>query len=263
MNAWLASTVSLIALIAIAALVLAVISYWRIRHKSGKSSSSKKGTCKDCGDPSAYDIRTTDIISLSQATGGAGGATGAEDSGFVTVLSTTIDTCNKTNTLFCDVSAESLVGIIEVDDNATGTTVVSSTSAEGALITMRVLVDGFVAAPGEVTFDDITHTITTNILPSGFRAELLALTSANSFDFVAQNVPKGHHSVVVQARLQTSVLAINEVFDSATAVLGNRTLVVQPAYVVGASSGCSSSSSSSAPLCCFSASSTSSSSSSS
>jgi len=227
MNTALGAFAGLVFLLAVAVLVLVAITY---RNKSGKKSSGGgKNTSKNLA---AYDSRTDVFSEFEIVSGGPSGATGLADSGFFTVLSTTIKTCDDSvNTLFCDVSAQTAVAIVETDDNATGTAVVSSTSGELAAISIRVLVDGFPAAPGTVVFDDITHVIVTNLLPGDFRNELLALLSSNSFHFVSQNVPAGNHSIVVQARLQATAFAINELVSSALASIGARTLVVQPAWV--------------------------------
>lgn len=230
-------------ILTVAILVLMAISFWYIfRGKGGKggkgccaagSSSSSCGGCKSSygQQPSAYDVRTTEIAQLTVVTGGPLGATGIADSGFLTILSTNIKTCGDTNTLFCDVSAETSVAIFELDSNATGTSLVASSSGEFAQIDMRVFVDGFLAAPGTVTFDDITHLYITNLLPGDLRSELLSTVAANSFHFVAQNVPKGDHSVIVQARLQTAAFAVNELAANASAIIVERSLVVQPAFV--------------------------------
>lgn len=219
---------AIVFILTVAILVLVAVAFWRVGKKRGggrrRSSSSA---------PAAYDSQTNDIVQLTivTTTGAESGATGADDSGFLTILSTTVKTSGDTNTLFCDVSAQTSVAIFEADDNATGISLVASSSGEFAEIDVQVLVDGFVAAPGIVTFDNVTHLYAANLLPEDLRAELLSTTSANSFHFIAQNVPKGSHSVVVQARLQTSAFAVSELASSATAVVAERSLVVQPAVV--------------------------------
>jgi len=220
--------------LAIAALVLVAVGFWRTRKHTKKSkccSSSSK--CSKCGcSASAFDFRTDIFAELEAVTGGGGsGMTGMSDSGFLTVLSTNIKTCGKTNTLFCDVSAESAILLIESDSNATGTTIVSSTSGEAATLEMQVLVDGLPIAPGTITFDSLTHAVTTNLLPGDAKTELVNLAEANAFTFIAPGISAGTHTVLVQARLTAAASATAELLSFASAVLASRTLTVTPACV--------------------------------
>lgn len=218
----------LVTILLVAALVVVAVSYWRIRRNTKKRGGS--GSSFNCGDPSAFDVETATISDFLAITGGTGGTGASLQTGFLNIMSTTIDTCNTTNTLFCDVSAESAMAIVESDNNATGTSVVGTVSGEAGLIEIQVLVDGFVASPGIVTLQNLNHLIVTNLLPGAFRLESLQLANSNNFNFVAQNVPKGSHSIIVQARLSLSATAVNQA-DSVTASIGTRTLVVTPAFV--------------------------------
>ncbi len=150
------------------------------------------------------------------------------DINFTTILSQQLKTSNRS--LFIDMSLE--CGLL------TQTTVKSKggtkdTSTANAAVMVRVLVDGKVAAPGEVTYCQRTQELSATfggILQSCTDANadgiilasecefadeelslLLSTMNAGSFNFLTDNLASGVHTVEVQAKI----------FSSTTAQTGN------------------------------------------
>lgn len=198
--------------------------------KSGSSSSAFQGTF------SADDVQTGDITELTVVTGTTGGIS---DSGFLTVLSTTVKTDAWTNRLYSNVSAFTSIGTVDESATSGGT----SLSSEIASVDVRVLVDGVEALPGTITFDSVTHIVGTALSEEEFLLFVETRGAAHSFDFVTRDVLPGTHTIEVQARAVASAIADPALVASALAVIGDRTLVVQAGRVFIPSPASSSSSS--------------------
>ncbi|HYG33470.1 MAG TPA: hypothetical protein VEC99_01720 [Clostridia bacterium] len=128
----------------------------------------------------------------------------------------------------------------------------SDTSTATASVKVRVLVDGKLAAPGEVVFGKRTQTLTATLEgaiasclsiitnsagglqivlnPECVQPEVIGLmqdtVSANSFSFTMPNLASGYHNIKVQAKIDFKGSAQNGSF-SAAAVLGKGTMTAE------------------------------------
>jgi len=137
----------------------------------------------------------------------------------------------------------------------------TDTSTATAAVKVRVLVDGNVAAPGEVVFGKRTQTLSATLegaiagcltivtnSTGGFQIVLdptcvqpetieliLDTMSANSFNFALPNLASGWHNIQVQASLDFQGSAQNGSFK-ASALLGKGTLTAESARLANDSS---------------------------
>jgi hypothetical protein len=225
----------IIILIAIGVAIGVIV--WSQNKKKHHSSSSSSSASSFKGAFSADDVQTGDITELTVVTGSTGAS---NDSGFLTVLSATVKTDCWTNRLYSNVSAFTSIGTVDGTALLGGTSV----SSEVASIDVRVLVDGVEALPGTITFDAVTHVVGSTLDDDQFLLLVETRGSANSFDFVTRDVLPGTHTIEVQARAIASAEAAPALVSSALALIGDRSLVVQPGRVHVPSSSSSSSSSS-------------------
>lgn len=181
-----------------------------VKAQDGGSQSSSKATAA-----------CTEVALLSGPT-----TAGVTDGGWQTILRNSIKTSSQKDLIF-DVSLE--CGLY------TDTTVRSKggdrdTSTAEAMIQVRVLVDGRVAAPGDVTFarraqtlsavfqgllndalsvDPLTGAVIIDeslLTPEEVQLVLDTMT-ANAFNFVMQDIGVGVHTIEVQARVHLSEAA--------------------------------------------------------
>ncbi len=186
----------------------------RSSKKDGESISLKSPTSTTTSQPAAKATAAfSDIAIMDQG-----------DIAFTTIMKQTLKTSNRS--LFIDMSME--CGLL------TQTTVKSKggtrdTSTASAAVMVRVLVDGKVAAPGEVTYCQRTQELSATfggILQSCTDANadgiilgsecdfldeelslLLSTMNANSFNFLTDNLASGTHTVEVQAKIFSSTTA--------------------------------------------------------
>lgn len=106
-----------------------------------------------------------------------------------------------------------------------------------AQIEMWVTIDGTVVPvsaddgsdPGKVVFCNRTHDATSQFASQdAFYQSFLETRTANAFQWVALNVGNGVHFIQVFADLSQEVSGQNVNMDQAQAVIGKRTLVVDP-----------------------------------
>ncbi|MEY4064752.1 MAG: hypothetical protein RIR26_960 [Pseudomonadota bacterium] len=143
------------------------------------------------------------------------------DVAYKTILSSEIKTSNRS--LFVDLSLECGLLTTTVVKSQKG---IKDTSSASASVLARVLVDGKVISPGEITFcqrtqelsaqlsgilDQCTDSNGDGVIMSSectFSDEeislLLSTMNANSFNFVSDKLASGVHKVEVQARIFTS-----------------------------------------------------------
>lgn len=223
----------LVILIAIGVAVGVIV--WSSYHKKsgGGGGKAKKATIQYTAD----DVQTGDIVELTVVTGDTGAS---NDSGFLTILSTTVTTDCNTNRLYSNVSAFTSIGTVDETLASGGTSI----STEIASIDVQVLVDGALALPGPITFDAVTHMLTAeNLTLDEFFQLLETRGAAHSYDFITRDVLPGSHTIEVQGRAVASATAAPALLASVTALIGDRSLVVQPGLVQTPSTASSSSSS--------------------
>jgi len=203
----------LVLLIAIA--VVIGVCVWNSKKKKGGSKNSVRVA------HTADDVQTGDITELTVVTGSTGAT---NETGFNTIMSATIHTDSWTNRLYSNVSAFTSIGTVDASNLAGGT----STTFELASIDVRVLVDGEEALPGTITFNSTVHIVDTVLSEEEMLFLLETRGESNSFDFVTRDVLPGSHTVEVQARAITAADAITALGASVVAIIGDRSLVVQP-----------------------------------
>jgi len=168
--------------------------------------------------PSAKVTAKTSSLVLLPATTGTGD--------WQTVLANTLKTANQKD-LFINASLE--VGLY-TQTRSNSKNQQSDTSFAKAGVQVRVLVDGNVVEPGPVVYGRRAQTLTatlegaianclslvtnadgstsivvdTNCVTAETIELILDTTDAASFNFVAVDVPQGNHTVVVQARIDTT-----------------------------------------------------------
>lgn len=218
----------------------------------GIGMSVAGGSPNDTGHPSAKATAEVGNITLIEYT---------EDQGWTTILSNTIKTPNQKN-LFIDVSLEcGLWTYTHVKSKRKSAADDSfDTSTAKAQIQVRVLVDGKQAYPGNVTFasrnqemsakfmgiftgdcliitcDDATPpncTVSINydcLEPEELKLLLESMT-ANSFNFVSEELNSGVHTVEVQAKIATDV-DFDEGNAEAAATVGRGTVTVETVRMI-------------------------------
>lgn len=171
------------------------------------------------------------------------------------VLSTTIKTPNQKD-LLIGVSLETGLYTQTLVKSSGGT---KDTSNATAGIQIRVLVDGVQAAPGEVTYDKRSQTLSAtlggyfanctdangdgiidvltecDLLPEEIEL-ILDTMAAHHFNFVLANLAPGDHSIVVQAEIQSSNSAQTG-SSSAWATIGKGSLTVEEIRAVNSPEG--------------------------
>ncbi|WP_141731681.1 hypothetical protein [Oligoflexus tunisiensis] len=186
----------------------------RSNKKSGEAVALKPSTGSGTSQPASKATAAfSDIAIMDQG-----------DVNFTTILTQTLKTSNRS--LFIDMALE--CGLL------TKTTVKSKggkkdTSTASAAVMVRVLVDGNVAAPGEVTYCQRTQELSATfggILQSCTDADgdgtilasecefadeelslLLSTMNAGSFNFLTDNLTSGVHTIEVQAKIFSSTTA--------------------------------------------------------
>jgi hypothetical protein len=225
---WGAALVSgLMFAVVVVLLALTVVVYKRSRRVGGGGSSGSD-PASAVGAGYVVNSSTYQVLEAETGVGAATGVTGIVDSGFLTILQGNFSTDKSTNTFFCNVSAQCAAGVF-YSDVTTGAAV-AQTSGESAMITMQVLVDGFVAEPGQVVFENVARGFTGIIPPDETAAALLNYVAANSFCFVAKGISPGTHNIQVQARLEAIVAGSGFSGGGALAVVSSRSLTVTPVY---------------------------------
>lgn len=238
--------------------LLAIIIWLAVTSKSSSSSSSFSSFNPFL---KAYDVETG-LLQLDSTVTGPTGSISLQ-TGFFTILQTTIDTTNNLHTgidhLVCTVSAFTSIG---TSDEIVSTGLAAS-SVEIASVEMQVLVDGQLANPGIVTFDNVTHIFEPTINTTQLLENIIIRGCSHAFTFVYPNTTSlatgGVHTIVAQARLTTVATSNLFTLVEATAIVGNRSLVVVPGCTFSSSSSSSSSSSNSSSTATSSSSSSSSS----
>ncbi|NWF77511.1 MAG: hypothetical protein HXY36_02790 [Chloroflexi bacterium] len=157
------------------------------------------------------------------------------DMGWTPILSNVIKMPNQKD-LFIDVSLEcGLYTKTLVKSKG----LVPDTSTAMALIKVRVWVDDDLAYPGEVTFNARTQTLTAKfagmLVDDQLTEEELELIldtmSANSFNFILDDLPQGTHTVTVEAMIDTETLAQLGVAE-AWATIGNGSVTVEEVRMI-------------------------------
>lgn len=220
-NSWY--WVGLLILVVAIAIAVAVIA-WSSNHKKIRFKPGLASLTAD-------DVQTGEIQELAVVTGLTGAAS---DSGFLTVLSTTIRTEACTNRLYSNVSAFTSMATLDASVAAGG----SSITTEVGSVEVRVLVDGVLALPGSVQFDTVVHVFSSTLGEEEFYVMVEQQGEANSFDFVTRDVLPGSHTVEVQARALAVAASIGASASEVVAIIGDRTLVVQPGRVATACNPC-------------------------
>ncbi len=152
----------------------------------------------------------------------------AADTEWTTVLESQIKTGTPKD-LTIDVSAETALITSAKLSGTTGSEAVAG-------IEIQVLVDGNVAAPGAITFDNRLLRITGDLTHhyGGFALQIddhwieiyLSTKAAHAFNFAVQDLGAGVHTISVQARLTKSATADLAYADAA---IGNISMVVDEA----------------------------------
>jgi len=141
--------------------------------------------------------------------------------GWSTILSNTIHTASQKD-LFCNVSIETGLMTSTTSSSKNGH---GDTSTAKAEVTVRCLVDGKVAYPGEIVFGSRMQELTATlegIIGSCFRVDsngnvildencvnpeeiklVLSTMEANSFNYIYPNCTAGTHTLQVQAKIST------------------------------------------------------------
>jgi len=202
-------------------------------HAAGQGVPSSKVT-----------FQTSDLVLIPETTG-----TGD----WVTVLSGIIKTPNAKDMFISGSLEAGLFTQTEVKSKGNQ----KDTSTATVSIQVRALVDGDVVPPGIVTYAARTQTLSATLegaiagcLTIVTNADgslsivldencvtpevidlILATLSAQSFDFVAVDVPEGVHTVSLQARITTSGSAQNGSF-TAMGFVGKGTLTVESVRLV-------------------------------
>ena len=205
-------------------------------------SGSVSAASSDAGHPSAKaTCKVADITLID----------GTTQQGWTTLLSNTIKTANKKD-LFIDVSLECGLYTQTLVKSKGGS---KDTSKAEAVIKVRVLVDDVPAYPGEVVFssrmqelsatlegmigdcltidpEDPNHVIVDLDCVTPEEIELILNTmTANSFNFVENDLSSGVHKIAVQAMIGTTTSA-QEGTASATATIGKGTVIVEEVRLI-------------------------------
>ncbi len=175
--------------------------------------------------------------------------------GWSTVLSGQIHTATPKD-LLIGVSLETTL-LTDTQVKSSGGTKDTSTAEAG--IEVKVLVDGFEAAPGTVVFDkrlqqlsaslggyytNCTDTNLDGIIDVINECELapeeiqllLNTTAAHHFNFIQANLGQGVHDVVVKAKISNSAQYVNG-SATATALLGKGSLSIEEVQAVNSTDG--------------------------
>ena len=218
--------VGLFIILVVVAVAIGVIvwSSYHKKHNGGGGGGGGGGGKRVWVPYSGDDVTTGDIVELTVVTGDTGAS---NDSGFLTILSTTLTTDCNTNRLYSNVSAFTSIGTLDSSE----TSGVQSVTTELASIDVQVLVDGVTALPGPITFDALAHVLTVDLDEGEFIAALETRGAAHSYDFVTRDVTPGSHTVEVQARAVATASAAPGLLASVAALIGDRTLVIQPGHV--------------------------------
>lgn len=192
----------------------------------------------------AYTDNGTAVIGSAAAFAGVAAA-----DGYVKVLSTTLANSGSPKDLIIGLSFETTLFTMTSVNSKNGK---KAESTADAAIEMMVLVDGIEAAPGSVTFDrrrqTLWATLGGNLTCSDSNADniinydecsltseeiglILDTKAAHAFNFVANNIGSGEHTVEAYARLSRSGEVVGDGVDSdgeweANASLGKGTLSV-------------------------------------
>lgn len=176
-------------------------------------------------------------------------------SDWTTLLSSGLRTANQKD-LFIDASFESGLYTRTLVKSKSGT---SDTSSAESAIRVRILVDGVQAYPGEVIFENRKQTLTaklqglltdadgntclsadpdtgvitideTCLLPEEIEL-VLDTMSANSFNFVMDNLTAGYHTIEVQAKIDTNT-SVQEGEAEALATIGKGAVTIEEVRLV-------------------------------
>jgi len=153
---------------------------------------------------------------------------------WITVLTTKIDAEEgKARALLMDLSMES--GIFTNDFRSTPPGFFTF-SVKDAVIQAQVLVDGVVATPGVITWDDTFHLVEHATTAADFLVRSDTEFGARAFNFYKiglADTPKDDHIVQVQVRFFVDAFTFPAgfTFSSAAAAVGTRTLTVQQAKI--------------------------------
>ena len=253
---WMGVLVLLICAILVAVLVLVSLDLsGRLGRGSCCGTRSRcpvMRTARDSASDEVLDAEVTVTLPVLLSATGA-----SDDTGFQTILQSQLRTVKGENQLASTVSAVTdmvVISLLAETGGFTGATGTSSTSLDFARIDLRVLVDGVVADPGVIVFDDETRilSLSNQSLIAGAMPialfDLFDLSGARAFTFLSSGITPGTHTVLVQARAQASALIENPLVAGAAAAVGQRTLLVIPSHdasIVQSASSSSSSSSSS------------------
>jgi hypothetical protein len=170
------------------------------------------------------------------------------DMGWTTILSNTIKTPNQKD-LFIDVSLECGLYTKTKVKSKGG---VPDTSMAEAVVLVRVLVDGEKAEPGRVVFARRAQTLTAKfqglmegamtvedgqvvIDPDELDFEVLKLIldtmTANSFNFITDDLSAGEHTIEVQAKIKTATEA-EEGSAQAWATVGKGSVTIEEVRMI-------------------------------
>jgi hypothetical protein len=212
-------------LLLIAAVVCAVvIPIFYSRGSCNSNSSSTGGCCSSGRTKSVHAAQTGLLVVTAEATGPTGGNTGTID--YVNIMSKTMYTCDDTNGLIIQVSAQTSIATTDIaaNDLQIGQ---AQTSLEVAQINLRVLLDDVVVGD-PITFDGVAHVLAETMSPDQLRIELDALAHGHTYNWIATNITPGRHTIKVQAELTAVASVINSLYAAAAAQISEAVLVVQP-----------------------------------
>jgi hypothetical protein len=166
--------------------------------------------------PSAKVTAKTSSLVLIPETKGTGD--------WVTVLCNNIKTPNDKD-LFITASFEAgLYTRTETPD--------TSMSTARARVRVRVLLDGQQVEPGVITYNDRIQTLSTVLEPTEAVKLILRTMAANSFGYVAVDVPVGVHQVCAQARVDTEGTTTDGAVFAAMGSVGKGTLTVESVRLI-------------------------------
>jgi len=186
------------------------------------------------------------------------GTNGPITTPWTTVLETQLKTPNQWDLVI----TPSFECALSTSTSVSSKNMVTDQSTASATIKVRVLVDGVVAAPGEVVFSKRTTTLNATLEgaiakclsvvtnasgaltivldPACVTPETIGLledsTSANSFSFAVPNESTGVHTIQVQAQIATWGDQQNGTF-SAMALLGKGTMTVESSRLIKLNAG--------------------------
>jgi energy-converting hydrogenase Eha subunit E len=188
---------------------------------------------------SAYTGDGTAVIGAVAAAAGL-----VDTDGFTKVLSTELSNSGEPKDLVIGLSFETSLFTMTMVQSKGGA---KSTSTADAKIEMYVLVDGYQAAPGTVTFDKrhqelwaslggVLNCTDTNLdgivsfdectLTDEEIGLILDTKAAHTFNFLANNIGSGGHTIEAYARLSKNGSVVGSGASDASASLGKGTLSV-------------------------------------